>query len=332
MRLLLTGSAGFIGSHFVEAILKTTDWAVVGLDRLDETSTLHRIRDTAAYQANRDRVAFIWHDLRAPINDFVSSEIGEIDTVLHLAASTHVDRSITDPPSFVLDNVLGTCHLLEWARRCRSIQKFVNFSTDEVFGAAPEGTNFSEEAPFRSGNPYAATKAGATELCAAYHNTFKTPIITTNCMNVIGQRQHWEKVVPLFTKKILQGERLVIHTDPTRTNPARRAYIHARNVWNAIRFLLDHGTVGERYNIVGDRELDCLELATAIGTVLGLPFEYDLVDEHSNRPGHDLRYGLDGSKLADLGFQQPVSFDASLVQTVRWFRDNPTWLGLTRAR
>lgn len=336
MRVLLTGASGFIGSHFTEAILRTTDWTVVGLDRIDETSSLRRITDTFAFADHRNRFQFVWHDLRAPINPSIERELGGIDLVLHLAASTHVDRSIVDPPSFVLDNVLGTCHLLEWARR-KHLAAFVNFSTDEAYGSAPDGVAFTEESPYRSGNPYAATKAGAVELGQAYWNTYGVPVITTHCMNVIGQRQAPEKFLPMLVRQILSDETVTIHADPSRTRPARRGYIHARNVWNAIEFLIgcDRGDLvipaastvfGQRFNIVGDRELDCLELATLVADILNLPLHYELVDFHSSRPGHDLAYRLDGSKLAKMGFSQPVTFERSLEQTVMWFRDNPTWL------
>lgn len=335
-RVLLTGACGFIGSHFVEAILKTTDWYVIGLDRLDETSTLHRIFDTDAYQAHKDRFAFVWHDLRSPINAEVHRKLvhpfGDIHTVLHLAAGTHVDRSIVDPPSFVLDNVLGTCHLLEWVRtRGGNVGRMINFSTDEVYGSAPDGISFKEQDAFLSGNPYSATKAGAVELCTAYHNTYEIPVITTNCMNVIGERQSAEKYVPMLVRKILAGEIVRIHADPTKTKPARRSYIHARNVWNAIEFLLRNGVPGQRYNIVGDRELDCLELAQMVETILAPmgSLKYELVDFHSSRPGHDLVYRLDGKKLAAMGFSQPVTFEAALKQTVLWFADHPEWIGMS---
>lgn len=330
MRVLITGASGFIASHFIEAILKTTDWKIVGLDRIDETSTLQRIFETDAYQAHRERFRFVWHDLRSPINSSVW--IGSIDLVLHLAASTHVDRSITDPPAFVLDNVLGTCHLLEWCRRQNKPPLVVNFSTDEVFGSAPDGVSFDESTPFNPGNPYSASKAGAVELCESYVNTYQLPIITTFCMNVIGERQHVEKVVPLFTSKILRGERVVIHADPTKTKPARRSYIHARNVWNAIRFVVSLGKVGESYNIVGDREVDCLELARLIAHVLKRPLDYELVDYHSSRPGHDLAYRLNGDKIRALGFKQPMTFEESLERTVKWYVANPRWLGLGESR
>jgi dTDP-glucose 4,6-dehydratase len=335
IRVLLTGCAGFIGSHFVEAILKTTNWQIVGLDRIDETSTLQRVLETDAFKEHRDRFQFVWHDLRSPINKTIERAIGKVDIVLHLAASTHVDRSIVDPAGFVLDNVLGTCHLLEWARsnaRMSSalgmIPKIINFSTDEVFGSASEGVAFTEDDRFHPGNPYSATKAAAIALCDAYHNTYELAIMTTICMNVIGERQHVEKAVPLFTRQILLGEQLLIHSDPTRTKPARRSYIHARNVWNAVRFIIQCGVDGEHYNIVGDHEIDCLELAQMIGAILEKPVNYRLVDFHSDRPGHDLRYALDGRLLKSMGFHQPITFEESLIRTVKWFAANPKWLGL----
>jgi len=327
-RVLITGASGFIGSHFVEAILKTTKWEVVGLDRIDETSTLERILATDAYREHAHRFTFVWHDLRAPINESVARAIGYVDVVIHLAASTHVDRSITDAQTFVMDNVLGTCHLLEWARHM-PLELFVNFSTDEVFGPAPAGWAFHEHDPFRPANPYSASKAAAVELADSYRNTHRIPVVTTFCMNAIGERQHPEKFVPLLVKRILRGLVVTIHADPTRTQPARRSYIHARNIWKAIQFLIAQPrnlVVGERFNITGEREVDCLELAQLVAQIIGKPLHYELVDFHSDRPGHDLRYALNGDKLARLGFVPPVSFEESLERTVQWFVANPEWL------
>ena len=323
--ILITGAPGFIGSHFVEAVLKTTDWTIVGLDRIDATSTLQRVLELDAYRANYERFRFVWHDLRAPINDQVKRQIGEIDHVVHLAAGTHVDRSIADPSAFVLDNVLGTCHLLEWARTA-NLRSFVHYSTDEVYGSAPPGVNYREDQPFRSGNPYAATKAGAVELGQSYANTFGVPVITTFSMNVFGERQAVEKLIPLVIRKILRGETIAVHADSTRTKPARRGYLHARNAWNAVRFLIDHGVPGDRYHIPCDVELDVVEVIERVGRILDRAPLYTLVDFHSSRPGHDLRYGLDGSKLTSMGFAQPVNFEDSFERTVRWFASHPEWL------
>lgn len=335
-RVLLTGACGFIGSHFVEAILKTTDWLLVGLDRIDETSSLRRVLETDAYHIHADRFRFVWHDLRAAINDSVDQEIGPVDYVLHLAAGTHVDRSITDPASFVMDNVLGTTHLLDWARHRDlsgwPLDLFVNFSTDEVFGHAPGDIAFVEQDPFRPRNPYSASKAAAVELGDSYRNTYGVPVLTTFCMNAFGERQHVEKYVPLLVRKIMIGEHVEIHADPTRTHAARRSYIHARNIWNVIHLLIDKGEAGQRYNITGEREVDCLELAQMVAGILGMPLDYSLVDFHSGRPGHDLRYALNGDKLAAMGVTMPVTFESSLEKTVKWFAAHPEWLGLGERR
>ena len=161
-RVLITGAAGFIGSHFVEHALKTTDWDVIALDRLDETSALSRIGETDALKQHRDRFHFVWHDLRASINSIVDSEIGPVDIIMHLAASTHVDRSISDPSMFIMDNVVGTHNILEFARRRNTEQEILFYyqSTDEVFGAAdPTASGFHEWDRFKASNPYSATKA-----------------------------------------------------------------------------------------------------------------------------------------------------------------------------
>lgn len=335
MRILITGACGFIGSHFVEAILKTTDWTIVGLDRIDETSTLERIRDLDAYRQHKSRFRFVWHDLRAPINLGIARQIGDVDIALHLAASTHVDRSISRPMDFIDDNVIGMGHVLAWMRHVHTETVLFNFSTDEVFGPAPDGKAFSEDDPFSPRNPYAATKAAAVELCEAYSNTYGLPIVTTFCMNVIGERQHPEKFLPLVIRKVLRGEKVTIHADPSKTRPARRSYIHARNVWNVVRFLIDNiedvlaEPIGwRRFNIAGHAELDCLELAQTVAAIVGRELAYELVDFHSSRPGHDLRYALSGKKLEKLMFTQPVSFNESLVRTVEWFAKNPQWLDI----
>lgn len=355
MRVLVTGLAGFIGHHLGEAILKETDWELVGLDRLDSTSTLHRLTEIESWPLHKHRVQFVWHDLKAPINDLVDDRIGPVDYVIHLAASTHVDRSITDPLSFVADNVLGTAHLLDWARRVRNadmkrpLRKLVNFSTDEVFGPAAPGTAYQEWDRYRSTNPYSATKAGAAELGLAFHNTYKVPVLTTHTMNVFGERQHWEKFIPSVIAHVVQGTQVTIHADATLTKPGSRFYLHARNVAAALFLLLKDGVPGDKYNIVGEQEVDNLALAELIAQYVGEYYEEDhdrfnerfpqrhlgfprlraqLVDFHSSRPGHDLRYALDGSKLKTMGFTFPQTFKESLRNVVRWSLEHPAWIGL----
>lgn len=324
MKTLVTGAAGFIGHHFVDALLQHTENKITIIDRLDESGNLNRLAEIGA--AKNPRVKFIYHDLRATINDQLAAQIGEHDVIVHLAAATHVDRSITDPMEFVLANVVGTANILDFARKV-GCWKFFNFSTDEVFGPAPVGVKYKEDDRYNAGNPYSATKAGAVQLGVSYHNTYGVPVITTHTMNVIGNRQHPEKFVPMVIAKASDGEVVTIHADKTRTKPGSRFYIDARDVANAILFLTLNGTPGEKYNIVGERETDNLELAQMIAEVVGRPLRYEMVDFHSSRPGHDLRYALDGSKMESMGWK-PTPIKESLESIVNWTRSNPKWLSV----
>ncbi len=325
-RALVTGGAGFIGHHLIEHLFKNTDWDVVCLDRLDTSGNLNRLTEildgTPDY---KKRFQFVWHDLKAAINSQIAAAIGPVRYIFHLAAASHVDRSITDPMSFVYDNVVGTGHLLNYAREVDSLDKLINFSTDEVFGPAPLGTFYNEWDRYDATNPYSASKAGAEELGLAFANTYGLPVITTHSMNVFGERQHPEKYVPMCIKRILNGEKLLIHCSKEGT-PGSRHYIHARNVSDVVLFLCDHGQKREKYNIVGHQEVNNLEMAQQIADILGKPLHYELIDFHSSRPGHDLRYALRDTKLGPLGFEFKVSFDESLRRTVWWTFTNKRWL------
>lgn len=331
-RVLLTGIDGFIGHHVAEGILKKTDWKIVGLSKIDMASTLHRLTDMQEwFTTYRDRVDFIYHDLRSPINPYVANRIGPVNYVFHLAASTHVDRSIDYPMEFVLDNVVGTCNVLDYARTLDGLELFNYFSTDEVFGPAPEGVAFKEWDRYRSSNPYAASKAGGEELAYSYYNTYGLPLIITHTMNVFGERQHPEKFIPKTINAVLRGEKLFIHSDPSKTKAGVRSYIHARNVMEALLFLVcqhEKGTklTGDKVNIVGEQEMDNLALAQFIAKTIGKPLHYELVDFHGSRPGHDLRYALDGEKLRGMGFEYPKTFEDSLTKTVQWYLAHPEWL------
>jgi dTDP-glucose 4,6-dehydratase len=338
-RVLLTGIDGFIGHHLAEAILKETDWEIVGMSRIDGASTLHRLTEMDEWLSGRDfhsRVDFVFHDLRAPINEYTRKRIGKIDYILHLAASTHVDRSIECPMEFVQDNVVGTCNLLDFARTLDDLKLCIYFSTDEVFGPAPDGVQYKEWDRYHSGNPYSATKAAGEELTLAYANTYQLPAIISHTMNAFGERQHPEKFLPLCINKVLRGETIRIHSDRTCTKPGSRFYVHARNVASAVLFLMNHPDVlkgdpavpsrSGKYNIVGEKEVSNLELAEFVAQVIGKPLQYELVDFHSSRPGHDLRYALDGSKLREMGYEHPKTFEESLEKTIRWYLAHPEWL------
>jgi dTDP-glucose 4,6-dehydratase len=205
MRILVTGACGFIGHHAVMEFAKHGH-EVISLDRLDETSTMERLKSVST--------KFVWHDLRAPINDLVAHHIGDVDAIFHFAASTHVDRSIANGMNFVYDNVVGTGNLLEYARKLPNLKLLLNFSTDEVFGPAPEGVAYKEEDRHDARNPYSATKAGAEELVHAYGNTYGIPVMTTHCMNAFGEGQHPEKFIPLVIRSLIKWDTVPIHVSP----------------------------------------------------------------------------------------------------------------------
>lgn len=323
-RALITGGAGFIGHHVIGYLLANTDWDLTLIDRLDCSGNLNRLAEIGA--AKNPRVRFVYHDLRGSANDQLCAQIGRHKHFVHLAAATHVDRSISDPMSFVQDNVVGTCNALELARRI-AVERFLYFSTDEVFGPAPPGVAFRENDRYYSGNPYSATKAGGEELAMAYFNTYKLPVIVTHTMNVFGRRQHPEKFIPQTVGKVLRGETVTIHADATRALPGSRYYVHAEDVAEAVLLLLRKGTTGEKYNIVGAEEVDNLSLARMVALSVGRSLRYDMVDFHSSRPGHDLRYALDGAKMRDqLGWGPRSSFRDRLEETVAFTLQNQHWM------
>ncbi len=240
--------------------------------------------------------------------------------------NTHVDNSITDARPFVYSNVIGTLNILEFARECTDLKAFVYFSTDEVFGPAPKGTNYKEWDRYNCTNPYSATKAGAEELCLSYMNTYGVPGFITHTMNLFGERQHPEKFIPLCIRKILAGEKITIHGSADKKHSGSRFYIHARNVADIVHFLFENFEQRDKYNIVGEKELTNLQLAQKIAEILGKPLNYEIVDFHSSRPGHDLRYALDGTKLKEMGYNIPITIDESLKKTVEWTLKHDKWL------
>ncbi|MHA2063218.1 MAG: dTDP-glucose 4,6-dehydratase [Candidatus Thorarchaeota archaeon] len=338
--VLVTGAAGSFGHHFVEHVLVNTSWNIVALVRLSKIGSLERLTDPPitwqAWQEGRMRT--VWHDFNSPIPPHVHASIGPVDYIVHAGAETHVDRSITDPGAFVTANVVGTFNMLEYAREYQpDLTWFEYFSTDEVYGPAPIGVNFPEDAPINATNPYSATKAGAEALVNAYGNTYSLPVFITNTMNLIGERQGNEKFLSIIMNKVLDGELITIHADPTRTKSGSRFYLHCRNAAEAIVFLLRNAKQRERYNVVGDTEVSNLELAELVREYMArwglahgqlIPeLNYEMVDFHSSRPGHDLRYALDGSKLKNMGFKYPLTFEESLKRTVEWSLTHPKWLG-----
>jgi dTDP-glucose 4,6-dehydratase len=343
-RVLITGGAGFIGHHIIDLFLQKTDWEIISLDRLDYSGNLNRLDNVVRqYPAEvRKRVKIVWHDLKAEIAEINRNLIGDVNIVLHLAASSHVDRSISHPMEFVMDNTIGTVHMLNYARTLKNLERFIYFSTDEIFGIAPNGVAYKERDRYNSTNPYSASKAAAEEFCVAYENTYKLPIFITHTMNVFGERQHPEKFIPMCIRKIRDGEKIFIHSDHTKTIPGSRFYIHGRDVAEAMYFLLHlnedqlkkvyepdwGGAKCPKFNVVGKEEIDNLQLVKYIAGAVGKEPVYELIDFHTSRPGHDLRYALSGDYMRELGWEPKLTLQERIKEVVDWSLTNKEWIEL----
>jgi dTDP-glucose 4,6-dehydratase len=285
----------------------------------------YRILDDLNYQNNMDRVKIITHDLTAPLTEDVKEQIGQPEVILNIASDSHVDRSITHAAEFIENNVKLAINMLEYAREVKP-KMFLQFSTDEVYGQAPVGVNHKEWSPIVPSNPYSASKAAQEAIAISYWRTYSVPVIITNTMNVFGERQDKEKFVQLCIDKVNNGEKISIHSYPDGKTAGSRFYIHARNVADAVKFIMDNVKprmypkyeLPERFNVVGEKEVDNLTMAQMIAKIVGKPLNYELVNFHSSRPGHDCRYALDGTKLAEYGWKPRVSFEDSLKRTVNF--------------
>ena len=334
--LLLTGGAGFIGSHTVEHVLKNTDWHVTVLDRLTYAGDLNRLVDMDCWEAEKHRVHFVYHDFRAPINLGVHHHIemgfGVPTYLIHMGAESHVDRSIADPMPFAESNVIGTVNMLAYAEEI-SVEKMIYVSTDEVYGPAVGGHLHVEGEPHRPGNPYSASKAAAEDFVLAFHNTYGTPVLISNTMNNFGERQDVEKFVPKTLKAMLEHKPVTIHVkkdaDGKVIDVSSRCWLHARNHADALLFLLAQGNPGERYNVTG-MKMDARQIALMIFEYAHITGGPHLVyeDFHSFRPGHDMHYGLSSGKMAQLGWVPPFQLDDSLRATIQWYLNHKEWLGL----
>lgn len=351
-RVLLTGGAGFIGSHTVEHLLRNTDWEIVVLDGLTHAGDVNRLTDIECYDPTR--VTLLWHDLRAPIHRKLDYRIGHIDYVLNIASESHVDRSISDPVTFINSNVQLMLNMMEWARLRFKLKSFIHISTDEVYGSAPPGYSHKEWDSIIPSNPYSASKAAQEAIAISYWRTYDIPLIITNTMNNFGERQDVEKFIPKCIKHILDGQPIPIHAQvypgsvtetggclsvgakyPDLWQAGSRVWLHARNHADALLWLLVNtapstykggAEVPDRYNVAGDKDLANDDLARYLGTLLGKEANLHYEDYHSSRPGHDLRYSLDGTKLRDLGWNPPMDFEQSLESVVNWTLKHPEWL------
>ena len=335
MRLLITGAAGFVGHHLVEGVLKLTDWEIVILDCLTYAGSLNRLTDTGIWEQEKHRVKFIWHDLKAPISKTTHRMIGKVDYVWHLAAESHIWNSLIDAVPFAY-NVVGTTNLLEYLKHYQpNLKRYIGFNTDECFGPAEQGVFCKEDDKFYPSNPYSGSKAGQWCMEYAFAHSFKMPISMVHSMNVFGERQHLEKFIPMTTKNILEGKLVVLHGIQGTNDISSRCWIHAREVCNALLFLTEKAKNEESYNIVGE-ERNVLNVANLINQVIKgegkflKDNEVKWIDYHLTRPGHDLRYALDGLKLKKMGFEYKMGLDESFEKTIRWMiqKENLRWLNL----
>jgi dTDP-glucose 4,6-dehydratase len=325
-KILVTGGCGFIGHHLVDFLLKNTSWHILVIDKLSYASKgLSRLEDIDAVVNERVSVR-VW-DLCNPIHqsDFVE-DLKDVSLIVHMAAETHVDNSIVNPVECIHNNVMSTVHTLELARHLPLLKKILYFSTDEVFGPALGDRMYAEWDRHNPTNPYSASKAAGEGIALSYFNTYKIPITICNVMNVFGERQYVEKFIPNCIKKVLNNEVINIHCYPGCEKAGTRFYVHAKDVASAVMFLLEKGIIGDKYNIVGEKEIDNLELAKKIAFIMKKELIYDMVDFHSSRPGHDLRYGLDGDKLHQMGWKPSLSFESSLAEVVEWTMKHNKWL------
>lgn len=329
IKCLITGGAGFIGHHMIEHFLANTDWEVVILDKLTYAGDLNRIVDSGM---DLERIKFVYHDIRAPLNGRVKNEIGGVDYIVHAAAETHVDRSLEDAEPFIYSNIVGTYNMLEYAKNLQAqdvLKRYIQVSTDEVYGPAPEAIKWREWDRLYPSNAYSAAKAGGDCLTLAYHKSHKLNTTITRTMNNFGERQHPEKFIPLIMRAILKGETINIHGEKLKDEKWRsgtRIWLHARNHADAVLFLLREGHEEPIVNIAGDVEVGNLDMMLLISEILGKKPKWEWYDFHASRPGHDLRYALDGSLIRSLGWKPPVPFKASLEKTIRWTADHPKYL------
>ena len=313
VNLLVTGGAGFIGSNFVRyALAEHADWRITTLDKLTYAGRVENLRgvmDDPRHRFVRGDVADV--SVAAPL-------VNEADLIVHFAAETHVDRSIQRAHEFIMTDVYGTFVLLEAARSSPRLTRFIQISTDEVYGSVPQGAS-KETDELKPRNPYAASKAGADRLAYSYWATYDVPVIITRASNNYGPYQFPEKVIPLFVTNAIDELPVPLYGDGQHS----RDWLHVVDHCRALDVLIAKGQSGEVYNIGGGHEVRNLDLTRQILALVGR--SDSLIQPVPDRPGHDRRYCLDTAKLGTLGWSPQTEFIHGLDETVRWYRDNEWW-------
>lgn len=316
-KILVTGGAGFIGGNFVQLMVKKyPDYEIYNLDLLTYAGDLTKHRDIE----NESNYHFVKADIsdRESISTLFEKE--QFDYVVHFAAESHVDRSITNPEIFVLTNVLGTQVLLD-AAKANNITKFVHVSTDEVYGELDfdPTTFFTEETPLQPNSPYSASKASSDLLVRAYAETFNLPVNITRCSNNYGPYHFPEKLIPLTISRVVNDQKVPVYGDGKNI----RDWLHVLDHCAAIDLVLHEGINGEVYNVGGHNERTNLEVVKAI--INTLDKSEDLIEFVEDRLGHDKRYAIDPSKLEKLGWKPTYTFETGIAQTIQWYLDNKEW-------
>ena len=345
-RVLLTGASGFIGAHCLKYLFEKTDWFVVALDSFKHKGTYSRLSEI---DIPSDRFLLLRHDLSVPIDEVLGNKIvdkrissnGEllesgIDVIINMASDSAVGRSVEDPAFCWTNNCSLILNVLEFARIVKP-KVFFQVSTDEVYGDCPEGRSHLEWDPILPSNPYAASKAAQESLAISYWRSFDVPVVITNTMNNIGEWQDKEKFLPNIVWKVATNQEVEIYGEQDSEGEYKigsRFYLHARNHADLLVWLSDMSVssfangdlMPDRYNVVGDVELSNLEMAKLVAEIMGKNLNYRIVSSHSVRKGYDRRYALDGSKLKNMGWRQPVSFFEGVERVVKWTLDNPWWI------
>ena len=312
MRVLVTGGAGFIGSNFIHLYLERhPDCEIVNLDKLTYAGNLENLRDVE----DDPRYSFIQGDICD--RDAVAAAMKGVGAVVNFAAETHVDRSIGDPSGFLKTDIFGVHVLLEAARE-EGVGRFVQISTDEVYGEAMDEA-FSEDTPLDPRNPYSASKAGGEYLARSYFITYGFPVIVTRGANNVGPNQYPEKAVPLFTTNALEDKPLPLYG----SGEQERDYTHVRDHCTGVELVLERGEPGGIYNIGAGNHMRNVDMARLILSELGKPEE--LIVHVADREGHDFRYAMDCSKLRALGWEPEFDAEGAVLDAVRWYVENPGW-------
>jgi len=313
VKVLVTGGAGFIGSNFVRhAIRAHEDWTVTTLDKLTYAGRLENLASVADHPRHR----FVKGDIADP--EVTGPLVRDADIVVNFAAETHVDRSIKHAGDFITTDVYGTFVLLEAARENPSLRRFVQISTDEVYGSVPVGSS-GETDELKPRNPYSASKAGADRLAYSYWATYQVPVVITRASNNYGPNQFPEKIIPLFITNLIDDIPVPLYGDGQN----ERDWLHVEDHCRGVDLLIEKGVPGEVYNIGGGNQVKNVDLTHRILELVGKPAS--LIKPVADRPGHDRRYSLDTRKLESLGWTPRENFESGLAATVRWYRENEAW-------